>query len=285
MFLRLDHDCHPLHSGPRGGMVTLTLGTIRGRRGADSAIGATGGVVCAPTAFMLAAKLGLFDMVLSHQTASLPAIPLCLIAGNTACRQISNWPLSQVSNSDTSSLALPAGSYSGAVLPAVSACPKAARCWKATGQPQAVNLNGFPRIGQKLRGTRRHGVQNDKGRLLGEFHQLGRASDRAKIEDSGSARDQHHVGRSRCRHCGRFRVRRGVDHDQLGPAIGRGLQALRQTSVRKRDDNRGLTLSAIAPSGGACLGSRSMIAAGSPAASAAVARCKARVVFPAPPFG
>jgi hypothetical protein len=62
------------------------------------------------------------------------------------------------------------------------------------GNLQAVNLNGFPRIGQKLRGTRRHGVQNDKGRLLGEFHQLGRASDRAKIEDSGSARDQHQVG-------------------------------------------------------------------------------------------
>ena len=122
------------------------------------------------------------------------------------------------------------------------------------GNFQAVNLNGFPRIGQKLRGARRHGVQNDKGRLLGEFHQLGRASDRAKIEDSGSTWDQHQVGRSRCCHCGRFRVRRGVDHDQLGPAIGRGLQALRQTSVRKRDDNRGLTLSAIAPSGGACLG-------------------------------
>ena len=30
------------------------------------------------------------------------------------------------------------------------------------GNLQAVNLNGFPRIGQKLRGTRRHGVQNDK---------------------------------------------------------------------------------------------------------------------------
>lgn len=152
------------------------------------------------------------------------------------------------------------------------------------GNLQAVNLNGFPRIGQKLRGTRRHGVQNDKGRLLGEFHQLGRASDRAKIEDSGSARDQHHVGRSRCRHCGRFRVRRGVDHDQLGPAIGRGLQALRQTSVRKRDAT-GASPCRLSPHPAALAwGSRSMIAAGSPAASAAVARCKARVVFPAPPF-
>lgn len=122
------------------------------------------------------------------------------------------------------------------------------------GNLQAMNLNGLPRIGQQLRGARRHGVQNDKGRLLGEFHQLGRASDRAKIEDSGSAWDQHQIGRSRCRHCGRFRVWRGVDHYQIGPAIGRGLQALRQTSVGKRDDNRGLALSAITPSGGARLG-------------------------------
>ena len=46
----------------------------------------------------------------------------------------------------------------------------------------------------------------------------------------------------------------GVNDDQFSPAIGRGLQTLRQASMWKRNDNRSLTLSAITPTGGACLG-------------------------------
>ncbi|CAH1696957.1 hypothetical protein CHELA1G11_80006 [Hyphomicrobiales bacterium] len=43
--------------------------------GVASTIGAAGGGVCAPTAFMLSAKLGLFDMALSRQH--------CQFASNT----------------------------------------------------------------------------------------------------------------------------------------------------------------------------------------------------------
>lgn len=46
----------------------------------------------------------------------------------------------------------------------------------------------------------------------------------------------------------------GVNDDQFSPAIGRGLQTLGQASMWKRNYNRSLTLSAITPTGGACLG-------------------------------
>lgn len=119
---------------------------------------------------------------------------------------------------------------------------------------QTVNLNGGACIGEELRGPWRNSVQDDKGRFLSELHQLGRASDGTKIEDSSTTGDQHQVGCSCCSHCSRFRMWGGVDDDQFSPAIGRSLQTLRQASMWKRNDNRSLTLSAITPTGGACLG-------------------------------
>ena len=56
--------------------------------GAYSTIAA--GDACAPTAFMLSAKLGLLDMASSRKIASLPAIAFNCIASNMLCSQIGN---------------------------------------------------------------------------------------------------------------------------------------------------------------------------------------------------
>ena len=69
-----------------------------------------------------------------------------------------------------------------------------------------------------------------------------------RSRDAGAAWDQHHVGRSRCGHCGRFRsAARCRSRPAQPPPSVAACKALAESGVRKRDDNRGLTLSAIAP--------------------------------------
>ena len=102
---------------------------------------------------------------------------------------------------------------------------------RASQRTIALNqLAGF------LIGARRvetNGGEDDESGLAQQLYELGRGLDRRQVERGRSAGDQHHVGDLHGGMRGAVRIRRCVDHDQVGPLRFRRLypggQARRRT--------------------------------------------------------
>ena len=121
-------------------------------------------------------------------------------------------------------------------------------------------------------------VEHDQNGLAGG------AQEGERVDDRRPAGDQNQVGRPGG--CGRraVRMRHGVDVEHLAYGLANAADFVRQAPGVSRKHDRLLGFAAVGPVGGGGLGIEVDHGGVASATAEATARCRARVVFPEPPF-
>ena len=171
-------------------------------------------------------------------------------------------------------------------------CPPTG-CRRSTrpGRCNRVQATSAPLVGQRRAGLihkrpcRQRRVDHDGRPRTGIPADAEAAHDRVQVGKRGSAGDHDQVGNAGGCQRGIDQRRRGVDHDQVGPTVARGIEYGLKPPRLSRDHHRAVSFAQGTPGGRAPL--RIQVAtttARPPARSCCTARAVASVDLPLPPF-